>query len=46
MVDVERGILLRLSFSARGREAMSDELLSVRFDDPLTEELMRSDQAQ
>jgi hypothetical protein len=25
----------------RGREAMSDELLSVRFDEPLIDELMR-----
>lgn len=41
VVDLQRGILLRLSFFARGREAMSDELLAVRFDQPLTEELLR-----
>lgn len=44
--DLERGILLRLSFFASGGEAMSDELLAARFDEPLTEELMRFGQAQ
>jgi hypothetical protein len=41
VVDIERGILLRLSLFVRGREAMSDEVLSVRFDEPLTKELLR-----
>jgi hypothetical protein len=41
VVDLERGILLLLSFFASGREAMSDELLAVRFDEPLSDELMR-----
>lgn len=40
------GVLLRLSLFVRGREAMSDELLSVRFDEPLIDELMRFGQAQ
>jgi hypothetical protein len=42
VVDVERGILLRLSFFVRGREAMSDEVLAVRFDEPLTKDLLHS----
>ncbi len=41
VVDLERGILLRLALFVRGREAKSDEVLAVRFDEPLTEELMR-----
>ena len=46
VVDLERGILLRLSSLVRGREAMSDELLAVRFDEPLTEELLHFSQAE
>jgi hypothetical protein len=46
VVDLERGVLLRLSLFVRGREAMSDELLSVRFDEPLIDDLMRFGQAQ
>jgi hypothetical protein len=37
---------LRLSPFVGGREAMSDELLSVRFDEPFIDELMRFGQAQ
>jgi hypothetical protein len=46
VVDLERGVLLQLSMFVRGREAMSDELLSVRFDEPLIDELMRFGQAR
>jgi hypothetical protein len=46
VVDLERGILLRLSSLVRGREAMSDELLAVRFDEPLSEELLHFGQAE
>jgi hypothetical protein len=42
VVDLERGILLRLSFLAGGQETMSDEVLAVRFDEPLTKELLHS----
>jgi hypothetical protein len=42
VVDLERGILLRLSLFVHGREAMSDELLAVRFDEPLTKEVLHS----
>jgi hypothetical protein len=42
VVDIERGILLRLSLFVGGREAMSDEVLAVRFDEPLTKELLHS----
>jgi hypothetical protein len=41
VVDLERGILVRLSLFVRDREAVSDEVLAVRFDEPLTEEVMR-----